>query len=128
MENYKKGAACFVIENNKILLTERKAGLLPGYWEVPAGKQGIGETFEETIRREMKEETNLDIEIIKEIGVNINSENKFESHMFLAKVVGGELKNMEPHAHFKVEFVDLQNLPYKLGPTTRKGLTILLGR
>jgi len=127
VKNYKKGAAGFIIQNGSILLTERKTEPI-GCWEVPAGKQEVGETFEQTIKREVKEETNLDIEILEEIGININDEYKFESHMFLARVVGGELKNTEPHAHAKVEFVSLKNLPEKLGPSTLKGLAILSSR
>lgn len=125
MENYRKGASCFIIQNNSILLTERRTEPLIGYWEVPSGKQEVGENVEQTIKREVKEETNLDVEIIEEIGININDEYKFESHMFLAHIVGGELVNTEPHAHSKIEFFDLNNLPEKLGSSTLEGLRII---
>jgi 8-oxo-dGTP pyrophosphatase MutT (NUDIX family) len=128
MENYRKGAACIIIENKKILLTERKAGKYIGFWDIPAGSRDGEESFEQTIIREAKEETNLDIEIIEEIGVNIDAEYKLECHIFLARIIGGELMNVEPHAHFKIEFIDLNNLPKKLGKMATKGLAILSKR
>ncbi len=38
------------------------------FWRPPGGRVNWGETIEETLRREMKEEINSDIEIVKTIG------------------------------------------------------------
>lgn len=53
--------AVAIIENEKgeILLQRRSDNNL---WGIPGGCQELGESFEETIIREIKEETNLDIE------------------------------------------------------------------
>ena len=53
--------AVAIIENEKgeILLQKRSDNDL---WGIPGGCQELGESFEETIIREIKEETNLDIE------------------------------------------------------------------
>ena len=53
--------AVAIIENEKgeILLQRRSDNDL---WGIPGGCQELGESFEETIIREIKEETNLDIE------------------------------------------------------------------
>ena len=49
---------------DKILITKRKkSGLLGGLWEFPGGKIRPTETKEACIKREIKEELNIDIDI-----------------------------------------------------------------
>jgi ADP-ribose pyrophosphatase YjhB (NUDIX family) len=122
---YQQGVAAFLIENDNILLLERGVEPFKGFWEVPAGKCEPGETFEQAIEREVLEETDLNIKIIREIGVNINEQYKFESHLFIVERISGELKNTEPDKHLKVAFIPLNNLPDNIGASTRKGLQIL---
>lgn len=57
-----------IVENQKILCTRRnqphpRAGL----WEFPGGKKEPGESNEECIRREIKEELGLKIELLREL-------------------------------------------------------------
>ena len=50
--------------NNKILITKRKKeGLLGGLWEFPGGKINKNETHKECIKREIKEELNIAVNI-----------------------------------------------------------------
>jgi 8-oxo-dGTP diphosphatase len=55
--------ACALInEYGKILINERPMGKdYAGYWEFPGGKVDEGETPEEAIIRELKEEINIDV-------------------------------------------------------------------
>lgn len=58
-------AAALVDADNRVLIAERPAGKsLAGLWEFPGGKLGVGETPEEALVRELKEE--LDIEVCLE--------------------------------------------------------------
>lgn len=52
-------------ENDTIFLMHKgsKDMLNPGKWEVPGGKMEFGETTTETFKREVKEESGLDIEV-----------------------------------------------------------------
>ena len=59
------GAAIFNSEG-QVLLQKRKAGEL---WGFPGGVMELGESFEETIIREVMEETGLQVEVKQLIGV-----------------------------------------------------------
>lgn len=58
------GVAVIWNEEKKILIDRRKPeGLLGGLWEFPGGKIEPGETIQECIQREIKEELAIDIEV-----------------------------------------------------------------
>lgn len=58
-----KTVAAIIGDNDKILLIKRNnTSAFNGYWALPGGKIDDGENPEETIVREVKEETNLDFE------------------------------------------------------------------
>ena len=64
--------ACGVMYDKagNILMGLRKEnGPNPNYWEFPGGKQEEGESLEECLHREWKEELNLQIDIQKKIKV-----------------------------------------------------------
>ena len=54
-----KSCGCIIIEDNKVFLVQQTKG----HWGFPKGHVEIGETEIETAMREVKEETNLDVEI-----------------------------------------------------------------
>jgi len=51
-----------IFEDGRILLVERGKEPLKGYWSIPGGIVETGEKLEEGIRREVLEETGLDVE------------------------------------------------------------------
>lgn len=57
--------AAIIINNNKILLTQRGYGEYKDKWEFPGGKIEENETKEETIIREIKEELDASIKVEK---------------------------------------------------------------
>jgi 8-oxo-dGTP diphosphatase len=85
----------------RILLIKRRTRPFRGYWALPGGRVDPGETVEETVMREVKEETGLDVEIVSKIGeyheqgIQDGVEYNYYPACFLVKVVGGEIKKQE---------------------------------
>lgn len=55
--------AAVIKKDDKILATQRGYGEFKGGWEFPGGKPESGETKEEALKREIKEELNADIDV-----------------------------------------------------------------
>ncbi len=93
-----------VIEDKggRILLVKHipeRGGFWQGRWICPGGELELGETIEEGIKREVREETQLEIELISPLHPFdriVNSNDGVSLHVvyidYLARVTGGELK------------------------------------
>ena len=89
-------------EAGRILLVkhiEERGGFWQGKWICPGGELEIGETIEEGIKREVMEETQLEIELVKPIppfDTIIKSDDEISLHViyidYLARLSGGSLK------------------------------------
>ena len=80
-------AAIVLNEKNEILLIK---GPRRG-WEMPGGQVEEGESLSQAAIRETKEESGIDIEIIKFCGIFQNVGNSVCNTLFLAKPIGGDL-------------------------------------
>ena len=56
------GVGALIFEDKNVLLVERAKEPLKGYWSLPGGILETGETLAAGIRREVMEETGLDVE------------------------------------------------------------------
>jgi ADP-ribose pyrophosphatase YjhB (NUDIX family) len=89
-----------IFRRGQILLVERGKAPLKGYWSLPGGALEPGETLEEGVCREVKEETGLVVKPVEraEIFERImrDSRGRPEYHYvlidFVCRVVGGELR------------------------------------
>ena len=63
------GVGALIFREDCILLVERGKEPLKGYWSLPGGVVEVGETLEQAVRREVREETHLEIEIVDVIEI-----------------------------------------------------------
>ena len=61
-ENAKPCVGALVVDQGKVLLVERAVEPFKGYWDIPGGFLDSAEHPAEAVRREMKEETGLEVE------------------------------------------------------------------
>lgn len=55
--------------DGKIILIQRKSDTFDGYWALPGGMVELNETVEESLKREMEEETGLSVTPMEILGV-----------------------------------------------------------
>ena len=68
----KEVTAAIILKNNKILIAQRAIGEnLAGKWEFPGGKLEQGETPQECLKREIREELDVIIEVVDFFGESI---------------------------------------------------------
>lgn len=75
--------ACHAViqRGNEILLTQRGSEPGKGLWSIPGGVVELGETLHEALRREVQEETGLEIEVKEIVGYNDNIIKDEQGHI-----------------------------------------------
>lgn len=92
------GVAVIYSDDGRILIDRRKQeGLLGGLWEFPGGKIEPNETFEDCVKREIKEELGIDIEVNDRL-ITVNhaySHFKVTLNVFNCTHLSGEPQTIE---------------------------------
>lgn len=111
--------AIITYPQNRILLIKRDTLPFKGYWALPGGRAESGESVEKTIIREVKEETGLDIEILRKIGEYHEQGSKdgvdydYYPACFLVKVIGGEIQRQRSEIQ-QIKLFRLDKIPQEL--------------
>lgn len=114
-------AALVTNDDNEILLIKSpRRG-----WEYPGGMVDPGETFEEALLREIKEESGIDVEIIGFIGICKNIEKDVVNIDFACRAIGGKPTTSDESS--EVRWVKQEDaLSMITFPLTRKRLENML--
>jgi 8-oxo-dGTP pyrophosphatase MutT (NUDIX family) len=122
-----KTASAAIISNKKILLVKRVKNtlLFPEHWVFPGGRPEDGELPEETVVREVKEETNLDF-LPSEVFM-IGTYTEREMYRFLGSW-NGSVKLQEEELSDFGWFTYYQALQLKLGFDYQTAIDILYNR
>ena len=96
MKNLEVVAAIFRKENT-IFATEKGYGEFKGYWEFPGGKVEPGESLEEALRREIREELQVEIHIEEKFTELDYDYPHFHltMHCYFCSVLSGEITLVE---------------------------------
>ena len=104
-----------LIENNEILLVQQKLSDKRN-WSLPGGRLERGETLSQGLIREMKEETGLDVEIVRMLYLcDVAASSNTILHItFLIKRIGGEIElpsnEFDENPIHDVKFVPISEL------------------
>lgn len=115
----KTSTAIIPFPQNKILLIKRKTKPFVGYWALPGGRMDPGEIIEQTIVREVKEETGLDVAIVCVVGEyvekGIKDDINYEYYptCFVVRILGGEIKKQDSEIQ-QISLFSLNALPSPL--------------
>ena len=124
------GVVLFIFnDKNEVLMQLRTDYNL---WGFPGGAMELGESFEETAARELKEETNLDIDELISIKVLSGKDTYREypngdklydiTNIFLVKKYHGELKVNDDESK-QLDWFNINNLPENMTDHTKNYLT-----
>ena len=101
-----RNVACGVMLNNErhVLMglrtdNDSTRSSTMGVWEFPGGKQEEGETLEECLHREWREELNLEISVGERI--HVTEFDGFMCHFFIGTVY--DMENLRTNVHERVE-------------------------
>jgi 8-oxo-dGTP diphosphatase len=123
--------AIILRDGNKVLFVLRKnTGWMDGYYGLPGGHLEDGESFKQAAVRELHEE--VDIEVSNDTLQHAMTSQELSiiepvrvCLWFEAPSWEGEVKNAEPEKHERIEWLDLDELPENVIPTTRLKLEAL---
>ena len=118
MQIPKVGVGVLVVENGRILLGRRRGALGAGTWAAPGGKLEFGETVEACAKRELLEETSLQLEHHR-FGPYTNDifEDEGEHYVtvfIIALKVSGHVKLREPDKCEGWKWFEVSALPSPL--------------
>ena len=114
-----------IVYNNKILAqTAQRNALIhtdDTQYAVPGGKLEVGESLNAAMHREIKEETNLNIDIIQKLGHIRN--NKYNLHWFICRPTDVSLlRVVEPEKQKELKWVALDDLSVNWTPKNKEAL------
>jgi 8-oxo-dGTP diphosphatase len=133
----KVGVSVLLIDKKGyILLGKRKGSHGAGQWGAPGGHMEIGEEFDTTCKREVKEEIGIDIDSYNlwEVGfTNDHFPDEGLHYVTLAFLISAELinkseiVNMEPEKCERWEWFHVTCLPLNTSPCVSKMVEKMLG-
>jgi len=91
-------AAAILQRDGQILLTRRKLDVHQGgLWEFPGGKREVGETLEQCLRRELKEEIDIEVCDVRAFSIvrHRYPEKEVELNVFTCSIHQGEPKALD---------------------------------
>lgn len=96
-----------VCKDGKVIMVRKH-----GYndWIFPGGHVELDETAEEAVKREVKEETGLVVEILQELGSRVHPLSGVQISYYFCKYITGELKILDSKEIAEVKFRSIKEV------------------
>lgn len=105
------GVKALILRKNKFLVMHNN-GVKADLWELPGGRMEFGETAEETLKREIMEETGLIVSPIKLLDTwnLVKVDHQITGIIYLCSLEEGEVKLSDEHDAYKWINADRESL------------------
>ena len=96
----------FIVKDSKLLLIKRTSGNkhFANAWEIPGGRLEVGEDPIQGVKREAKEETGIDVEVLHPLSVKhfVREDGQTVTKLnFLCRALSSDVKLSEEHSVFE---------------------------
>lgn len=112
------GIGVFIFKDGKFLMGRRRNAHGDGTWSIPGGHLEFGETFEDTAKREVLEETGLAIKNVRFGAVTNdyfkNEDKHYVTIWMLSNWESGKEQITEPDKFIEMQWRDFDTLPEPL--------------
>ncbi|MFH1505629.1 MAG: NUDIX domain-containing protein [archaeon] len=127
MVDFRIAVKSFIVKDKKLLVLRRASDDVqkPDIWEIPGGRLGLGENPYDGLKRETKQETGLDIEVLQPINVAHfvrDDKQTITMIIFLCKALDDKVKLSEEHSAY--EWVPIETCKEKLSDFFHKEVDI----
>lgn len=127
MENFAIAVKAFIVNDGKLLIVRRRDTDVhkPGIWEIPGGRLAPAEDPFEGLKREVREETGLDVTILNPLRVHHFTRDdgqKITMLTFLCKPATADAIISEEHTQH--EWIEIDNMQSKLYPAFHEDVKI----
>ena len=106
----KEVTAAIIIKENRVLIAERAPGEnLAGKWEFPGGKIELGETPQKCLKREIREELEIEIDVLERFGesIYVYQSGTIKLIAFRCRWLSGDIRL---NVHSRIKWVTRQEL------------------
>lgn len=117
MDNFRVSVKAFIMDDTNLLVIKRDSNDVhkPNIWEFPGGRLDLGEDPFEGLKRETKEETGVDIEIMHPLNVRHVKRDDGQTItmlIFLCKALNNNVKLSPEHTEY--DWLSLEKAKEKL--------------
>lgn len=108
-------SAAVILKGRKTYIQQRpRDGLMGGLWEFPGGKMEKNETPEDCLKREIREELSVDVDIESKLMTIRHSYTQFRVtlHVYLCRLPAGRIRATQCEQWKWVSFGELESYPF----------------
>jgi 8-oxo-dGTP pyrophosphatase MutT (NUDIX family) len=106
------GVHGIIASRGRMLVLKRApgAGYRPGTWDLPGGHLALGESFEDCLLREVREETQLDVAIDRLLGLHSMVPEPYMQAIYSCRLTVFQSVKLQPDEHIERRWVTLDEL------------------